>query len=130
MKLIDILYKNAENFYQHASSDSEEKWDQIKEYTKLADVSSSHKNLQNEILKNSKQDRKERKRYALFTFVFLCIFTTIILGIIIAIGLSKFTHFKLTENVLITLITTSLSTIVGIFIFVMRYLFSKSIVKI
>ena len=69
------------------------------------------------------QDRYERKKYASRTFVFLCGFTSIILLIIIASGFSKITNFSLNDTVLIAIITSSLATVVGIFILVMRYLF-------
>ncbi len=72
-----------------------------------------------------KQDRVERKKYALWTFIFLCIFTGIILLIIIFSGFSQVLPFSVSENVLMTLITTSLATVVSIFIFVMKYLFNK-----
>lgn len=69
------------------------------------------------------QDRYERKKYAFRTFLFLCGFASIVLFIIIASGFSKVTSFSLSDSVLIALITSSLATIVGIFILVMRYLF-------
>ncbi|WBX76623.1 hypothetical protein PG911_18735 [Tenacibaculum ovolyticum] len=69
------------------------------------------------------QDRYERKKYAFRTYLFLCGFTSIILLIIILSGFSKITSFNLNDSVLIALITSSLATIVGIFILVMRYLF-------
>ena len=69
------------------------------------------------------QDRYERKKYAFRTFIFLCAFTSLVLLIIIAAGFSKLSHFELSEAVLIALITSSLATVVGIFILVMRYLF-------
>ena len=69
------------------------------------------------------QDRYERKKYAFRTFLFLCGFTSVVLLIIIASGFSKLINFSLNDSVLIALITSSLATIVGIFILVMRYLF-------
>ncbi|CAM1362106.1 hypothetical protein [Tenacibaculum xiamenense] len=69
------------------------------------------------------QDREERKKYAFRTFIFLCGFTGLVLSIIIAAGFSKLIGFELHDSVLIALITSSLATIVGIFILVMRYLF-------
>ncbi|CAL2080169.1 hypothetical protein [Tenacibaculum sp. 190524A02b] len=69
------------------------------------------------------QDRYERKKYASRTFIFLCGFTSIILLIIIASGFSKITNFSLSDTVLVAIITSSLATVVGIFILVMRYLF-------
>lgn len=69
------------------------------------------------------QDRYERKKYAFRTFIFLCTFTSIILLIIVAAGFSSAVGFTLNDTVLIALITSSLATVVGIFILVMRYLF-------
>ncbi|MFY7670578.1 hypothetical protein ACOSP6_05775 [Tenacibaculum sp. MEBiC06402] len=69
------------------------------------------------------QDREERKKYAYRTFIFLSSFTSIILLIIIGAGFSEAIKFKLDNTVLISLITSSLASIVGIFILVMRYLF-------
>ncbi len=69
------------------------------------------------------QDRYERKKYAFRTFIFLSAFTAFILLIIIAAGFSKVIPFSLNDTVLISLITSSLATVVGIFILVMRYLF-------
>ncbi len=83
------------------------------------------KTLLDQHVKNLEQDREERKKYALWTFVFLCSFTSTILLIIILSGLSAIIPFSVSENVLITLITTSLTTVISIFIFVMRYLFNK-----
>lgn len=69
------------------------------------------------------QDREERKKYAYRTFIFLSSFTGFILLIIIGAGFSEKLGFKLDNTVLISLITSSLASIVGIFILVMRYLF-------
>ncbi len=69
------------------------------------------------------QDREERKKYASKTFIFLSSFTSAILIIITIAGFSTATGFKLDDTVLIALITSSLASIVGIFILVMRYLF-------
>lgn len=69
------------------------------------------------------QDRTERKKYAYRTFIFLCAFTVIVLLIVVAAGLSSTLSFVLSDSVLIALITSSLASIVGIFILVMRYLF-------
>lgn len=71
------------------------------------------------------QDREERKKYAKRTFVFLSVFTGTVLLTIILAGFSEVVGFKLEESVLIALITSSLATVVGIFILVMQYLFKK-----
>ncbi len=79
--------------------------------------------LTSEEVKDRSQNRDERKKYAFRTFVFLCVFTGLVLFIIIAAGFSQLIGFNLNDPVLIALITSSLATVVGIFILVMRYLF-------
>ena len=69
------------------------------------------------------QDRNERKKYAYRTFIFLSSFTFLVLLIVVFSGFSKALNFNLDNTVLIALITSSLASIVGIFILVMRYLF-------
>ncbi len=79
-----------------------------------------------EEIKDRIQDREERKKYATRTFKFLVAFTFTVLGIVIAVGLDNWICFYLSDTVVITLITTSLASIVGIFAIVMRYLFKQS----
>ena len=69
------------------------------------------------------QDRQERKKYAYRTFIFLSVFTATVLLTVIFAGFSETFNFKLDNSVLIALITSSLATVVGIFILVMQYLF-------
>ncbi len=72
------------------------------------------------------QDIEQRKVYAKKSFRFMRHFTFSILFIIFLFALEIKNYrfsFYLSETVLIALITTSLGTVVGIFIFVMRYLF-------
>lgn len=82
-----------------------------------------------EQLDNIKQDRFERKKYAQRTFWFLCIFTGLVLLMVFLCATKgrvcniDFSKFHLSDTVLITLITSSLTSIVSIFIFVMKYLF-------
>ena len=80
-------------------------------------------NLTQQEISDRIQDRNERKKYAYRTFIFLSVFTSFILFIIIAAGFSKQLNFELDDTVLIALITSSLASVVGIFILVMRYLF-------
>lgn len=80
-------------------------------------------NLSEQEISDRIQDREERKKYAYRTFLFVCAFTIIVLLIIIFAGFSSLLNFNLNDGVLIALITSSLATIVGIFILVMRYLF-------
>jgi hypothetical protein len=79
-----------------------------------------------EDIKDRIQDRDERKKYATRTFKFLVAFTFTVLAIVIAVGLDNWICFRLSDTVLITLITTSLASIVGIFAIVMRYLFKQT----
>lgn len=75
---------------------------------------------------DKQQNRGERKQYAKRTFVFLSIFTFLIISIVFLQGFNtKTKFFVLSDAVLITLITTSLASIVGIFLLVMQYLFKK-----
>ncbi|TCP27999.1 hypothetical protein EV195_101158 [Tenacibaculum skagerrakense] len=80
-------------------------------------------NLTQQEISDRIQDREERKKYAYRTFIFLSSFTGFIILIIIGAGFSEAINFKLDNTVLISLITSSLASIVGIFILVMRYLF-------
>ena len=98
------------------------------------------KDIKAEKLKGRIQDREERKLYAKSTFKFLKIYTYIMLSILFLsgikgkiflcniIGLYCFIipEFHLSDTVLITLISTSLASIVGIFAFVMKYLFKNN----
>ena len=80
-------------------------------------------NLTTQEISDRIQDREERKKYAYRTFIFVSVFTVIILLIILLAGFSSIFNFELDNSVLIALITSSLATVVGIFILVMRYLF-------
>ena len=74
---------------------------------------------------DKQQNRGERKQYAKSTFIFLSVFTSLIISLILLQGYSAKTNFNLSDAVLITLITTSLASIVGVFLLVMQYLFKK-----
>lgn len=89
------------------------------------------KELKEEKLKGRIQDREERKRYAKSTFSFLKRYTNLMILIIFLSGANgslwclDLSKFYLSDTVLVTLISTSLASIVGIFAFVMKYLFKK-----
>jgi antibiotic biosynthesis monooxygenase (ABM) superfamily enzyme len=72
------------------------------------------------VVKDQDQNRLERSRYANKLFVMECIFIFLLL---LLVGLSR--YLGLSDAVLIVLITTGLSSIVSIFVFVVRYLFSE-----
>jgi len=83
--------------------------------------------LPDEEIKDRQQDRIERKKYAARTFTFLIFFTFTVLLIVTLTALDNWICFYLSDSVIITLITTSLATIVGIFLIVMRYLFKQPV---
>lgn len=98
------------------------------------DLERQAQNIENkrkkEKIRGKKQNRKERKKYAHSTFMFLKSYTIILVTIILLSGLNgkyldllDFSKFHLSDPVLITLITTSLGSIVSVFVFVMKYLF-------
>lgn len=81
----------------------------------------------NEELKDLKQDRDERKSYASKLYWLVLVWLVVILLIIIFQGLQSLpgTHFyfKLSDKVLITLITTTTANVAAFFLVVVRYLF-------
>lgn len=85
--------------------------------------------LRAEELESRRQDREQRKEYADKIFCFLCFFIVFV-GIFVFIAgleLSKDAtecHFRLSENVLIALLTTTSANVIGIFVFVVKYLFN------
>ena len=78
--------------------------------------------LKREQLESNKQDREARKDYAIKLFVFLVIFIFFVVVIVFLCGVEN-VRFSLNDPVLIALLTTSSANIVGVFIFVVKYLF-------
>lgn len=78
-----------------------------------------------EELENRKQDRAQRKRYANYIFGFLCIYMLLVFCILIMSGFCDI-KFELSDSVIIALITTTTANIIGIFVFVVKYLFKSS----
>jgi hypothetical protein len=77
--------------------------------------------LGNEKLKLNEQNRTERKKYAYFIFIFLCIFLFITFTIVVLTGINR---LDLDKTVLITLLATTSTSIIGVFLVVVRYLFN------
>lgn len=77
--------------------------------------------LLEEEIKDRQQDRGERIVFARWTFIFLSVFAGVCLFFV---GVTLF-RSGLSDAVLITLITTSIATIVGVFSLVMKYLFAS-----
>jgi ABC-type Fe3+-siderophore transport system permease subunit len=83
--------------------------------------------LRREFLEGNKQDREERKTFANKIFRMLVGFLVGTLLIVVAAGLKKYTGFELSDPILITLLTTTSADIIGIFIFVVKYIFKANI---
>ena len=79
---------------------------------------------QKEVLEGSKQDREERKKFANKLFWFLVSFIACVF-ILLFLCSNKYWKFVLSDTVLVALLTTTTANIIGIFIFVVKYLFYK-----
>ncbi|WP_195487825.1 hypothetical protein [Bacteroides fragilis] len=78
--------------------------------------------IRNEELENRRQDRAQRKVHADNLFTFLCFYMILVFFILYKSG-SLYNSFELSDSVIIALITTTTANIIGIFAFVVRYLF-------
>lgn len=75
-----------------------------------------------EELENKKQNRSQRKTYANKLFMLLCVYMALVFLVLFFCGFSLF-GFTLSDTVLVALITTTTANVIGIFAFVVRYLF-------
>ena len=78
--------------------------------------------IKREQLRSISQDIDERKLYARYTYGFLCVYMALVFVVLFFCGFSLF-GFKLSDTVLVALITTTTANVIGIFAFVVRYLF-------
>jgi hypothetical protein len=81
-------------------------------------------NLKAEKLLGINQDRKERKRFANKLYWFLVCFISCVIILLFLCGFGCL-NFILTDSVLIALLTTTSANVIGIFIFVVKYLFYR-----
>lgn len=79
--------------------------------------------LKEQELFDRQQNREQRKEYADNIFAFLCTYMLFV-GIIILGSGNKHDNFELSDTVLIALITTTTANVIGIFVFVVKYLFN------
>lgn len=114
-------FEEAEEIEEALPKDNTDVIENAKKTSKVTTEEAAH--IEN--LKDKKQDRDERKKYAHKSFTFLWIFTAVILLILIFNCLSQCISFKLSDKVLMVLISTSFASAIGIFAFVMKYLFKK-----
>jgi len=80
--------------------------------------------LKSEKLLGVTQDRKERKKFANKLYWFLVGFMVCVFFLLFLSG-HKCIKFTLDNSVLIALITTTSANVIGIFIYVVKYLFHK-----
>lgn len=77
-----------------------------------------------EEVESIRQDREERKVYASKTFDFLCVYMVFV-GILLLMSGSTTASFQLSDSVLIVILGTTTTNVLGIFYFVANYLFPK-----
>jgi hypothetical protein len=81
--------------------------------------------LKQEELTGNSQDRTARKEFANKIFYLLLVFLGITLLIVIAAGIIPIA-FSLSDTILITLLATTSANVIGIFIFVVKYIFKAN----
>lgn len=89
-----------------------------------SDVQIEYQRAANEKLKEEirglKQDREQRKVFSYCIFGFMCFYMLIALIIVFFSGLKL---MALSDTVLVTLISSTLADVIGVFLFVAKYLF-------
>ncbi len=86
----------------------------------LLDALRKKNELQDEAIKDLQQDREQRKVLSYALFGFMCFYMLVALVIVFCCG---FSWMRLSDMVLITLLTTTLADVIGIFGFVAKYLY-------
>lgn len=74
----------------------------------------------NEEIEGLKQDREQRKTFSRWIFIFTCAYMVVTLAIVC---LCAFSVMRLSDTILVTLLTTTLTEVLGMFAFVAKYLF-------
>lgn len=76
--------------------------------------------LKLEEIDDRKQDRDQRKKFSGHIFKFMCVYMAVAIIIVFLCGLQV---MVLEPSVLITLLSTALANVIGVFTFVAKYLF-------
>lgn len=74
----------------------------------------------NEEIEGLKQDREQRKSFSTWIFIFTCVYMAVTIAIVC---LCAFSVMRLSDTILVTLLTTTLTEVLGMFTFVAKYLF-------
>lgn len=77
-----------------------------------------------EVNKGEVQDREQRKQFAEMIFTFVSLYMGAVIFILLSSG-ARWVDFHLSDQVIITLITTTTANIIGILLIVVHYLFRK-----
>lgn len=96
------------------SNDSEERFAANEEVTSST--------LNDQDIKDRKQDREQRKTYAICIFVFLCVY---MVAVFVILFFSGFRLIHLSDGVLLMLLGTTFVNVLGLFNLVIRYLFHR-----
>lgn len=75
-------------------------------------------------LEHNQDEHTQRIEFAKKIYLLSCIWLVLVIGVVIASGVTCL-PFKLDNSVLITLLTTTTATVLGLFISVLNYLFSR-----
>lgn len=70
-----------------------------------------------------KEDMNARRHYARALFIMICIWLGVVLGIVILVGLRV---LALSEATLITLVSTTTASVIGLFAIVARYFYRQT----
>lgn len=73
-------------------------------------------------IKDIEQDRTERKRFSNYIFAFMCVYVLVVVIMVILVGCQV---LILSDTILVTLLTTALADVIGVFTFVAKYLFHR-----
>lgn len=73
-----------------------------------------------EEIEGLKQDRSQRKIFSYVIFGFMCVY---MVAVLVIVYLNGFHVMDFPNSVMVTLLTTSLANVIGIFNFVAKYLF-------
>ena len=117
---IDLETLRKDGTINKEDPDAEEKKVNALEYNKRV----AEYNRLNEEVESIKQDRQERKVYASKTFDFLCVYMMCV-GLLLFMSGSTTASFQLSDSVLIVILGTTTTNVLGIFYFVANYLFPK-----
>ena len=114
------------NINTDASVDVDKGYNDV--HVELAKEQLREAQLKNEALaeenRGDSQDRDQRKEFAERIFSFVSIYMLFVFLILFFSG-TETTNFKLSDNVLITLLGTTTANVIGILIIVVTYLFSR-----